>query len=59
MSDEQIIKALECCKSFKFNACGECPYLALKNDIFTCIKVKQNDTIDLIKRLKADNKKLQ
>lgn len=54
MTNEQIIEGLECCKSFNFNACGKCPYFALKDDIFTCLKVKQNDVSELIKRLMAE-----
>ena len=46
MTDEQIIKALNCCKD---NNCNECPIKGCTDDIF-------ENALDLINRQKAELK---
>ena len=54
-TDEQIIKALECCSYATYNSdCEKCPYYPDKE----CVKKQCTDIIDLIKRLKAENERL-
>ena len=54
MTDNEIIKALECCS--KPRKCGECPYLQ------ECSNGKtfglETDALDLINRQKAENERL-
>ena len=50
MTDEQIIKALECCREFSKQSCTECPYHNFGHGCLTeCFK----DALDLINRQKA------
>lgn len=49
MTDEQIVKALECCSSRK-NCEENCPYFELKKNFFECVQVSTSDAIELIKR---------
>lgn len=55
MTDEQIVKALECCKDN--DGCNKCPY----GNIFSkkCINLIQKNALDLIKRQQAEIKELQ
>lgn len=55
MTDEQIVKALECCKDN--DGCNKCPY----GDIFSkkCINLIQKNALDLIKRQQADKERLE
>lgn len=57
MTDNDIIKALECCAKGSYPACRECPYhdLYVKRD---CITKRNTDILDLINRLTSDNKRL-
>ena len=55
MTDNEIIKALECC-SIK-HACSECPYT--RNKGCDCINGILKDTFDLINRLQADIERLK
>lgn len=58
MTDNEIIKALECCGSEKGNLCTQCPkfkklgYDCNENDFF-------NDALDLINRQKAEIERLE
>ena len=55
MTDEQIIKALECCAKDETNICDQCPYdkiCAEDPDVIT------NDVINLIKNQKTEIEKL-
>ena len=58
MTDNEIIKALECCGSEKGNLCTQCPkfkklgYDCNENDLF-------NDALDLINRQKAEIERLE
>lgn len=49
MTDEQIIKALECCKDLK---CSECPLFMTDCDVKLC-----QEAIDIINRQKAEIEK--
>ena len=53
MTDNEIIKALECCS---INGCKNCKYKGKAPD---CMTVLQKDTIDLINRQKAEILELQ
>ena len=51
---EQIIKALECCKTDSINECLNCPYKAFMN----CESIARNDALALIKELTEENENL-
>ena len=53
LTDNEIIKALECCKS-DTSLCNDCPY----DKIGECIEKLCADSIDLINRLQAENERL-
>ena len=54
LNDEEIVKALECCNGV---TCGDCPY---KKKNISCLNGrKTNDSLDLIRRLQSENKKLE
>ena len=59
MTDNEIIKALELCFSAGFKQCEECPLKSQQDEMFTCIKIKQKNALDLINRQKAEIEKLQ
>lgn len=50
MTDEQIIKALECCGEIDRIFCDSCKY---KNE-FDCVVALARDALDLIRRQKAE-----
>ena len=54
-TQEQIIKALECCCEMENKDCLQCPYFSVpfKSD---CVIRKTNDVIDLINYLTTTNK---
>lgn len=57
MTDEQIIKALECCNSTERGHClNECSYY---NYSANCTQNMIKDTLDLIKRQKAEIERLE
>lgn len=56
MSDNEIIKALECCNSEKESLCFECPYHLCSP---ACLTRRNTDIIDLINRQKAEIEKLK
>ena len=58
MTDEQIIKALECCKNSlsEKDACGDCPLY--EEEEVTCITILSKNAFDLIKRQKAEIEEL-
>lgn len=57
MTDNEIIKALECCSTSKVN-CTNCPYDG--DDLLRpCSCNLMKDAIDLINRQKAENERLQ
>lgn len=52
MTDNEIIKALECCTDELYENCNECPY---STDTLSCERLKLlEDSLDLINRLKAE-----
>ena len=55
MTDNEIIKALECCKTG--DDCKGCPYYA--NGRYTCGEHFNEDVLDLINRQKAEIERLQ
>ena len=58
MTDNDIIKALECCKSSNtFIDCNECPYVECLTDK-GCLGELLTHTLDLIKRQKAEIERL-
>ena len=60
MERNEIIKALECCKSFRdFYMCDECPYSkALLADDESCTNRMSQDALSLIKELTEENERL-
>ena len=52
MSNNEIIKALECCRKAPLKECKECPYYEEE----WCKVFLKRDALDLINRLQADNK---
>lgn len=58
LTEEQIIKALECCKNaVSSDACKYCPLYGETDH--TCITILSKNSLDLINRKKTDNKRLQ
>lgn len=55
LTDEQVVKALECCYGSAHDKCRNCP---LENVAF-CEEELQNLNLDLINRLKAENERLK
>lgn len=57
MTDNEIIKALECCTDESYENCNECPY---STDTLSCERLKLlKDSLDLINTLKAEIKRLK
>ena len=54
MTDNEIIRALELCFSTDFGKCDICPLEKRRDEVFTCIKTKQKNAIELINRQKAE-----
>lgn len=54
MKDNEIIKALECCFSNNFGKCEDCPLKNKKDEVFSCIYIKQKLAIDFINRQNAE-----
>lgn len=56
MTDNEIIKALECCKTENGNDCENCPYqnVGYKPGSGGCCNVLMGDALDLINRQKAE-----
>lgn len=55
MTDNEIIKALECC--FKMESCGHCPLYSTDPDIKECTTTLSKNALDLINRQKAEIEK--
>lgn len=58
MTDNEIIKALECCIDYECR-CVECPYFGIASDDVSCGKEHGIDMLDLINRQKAEIERLQ
>ena len=54
MTDNEIIKALECCYTNDSNDCYKCPYTAESTAEMFCDKKLTRDALDLINRQKAE-----
>ena len=55
MTDEQIIKALECCIESNIpEACNKCPLKRDNGNISECLEQKEKLSLDLIKRQKEE-----
>ena len=62
MTDNEIIKALECCQTEYDRNCKECPYERYKThyiSTITCSSRMRADLLDLINRQKAEIERLQ
>lgn len=57
MTDNEIIKALECCQREYDKNCKQCPYN--KYSITGCRGELRKDTLDFINRLQAENERLK
>lgn len=55
MTDEQIVKALECCIESNIpEACNKCPLKRDNGNISECLEQKEKLSLDLIKRQKEE-----
>lgn len=61
MTDEQIIKALECCATDDGDDCSQCPYgnIVYKPGNGGCVNRCRKDALDLINRQRAEIKSLR
>ena len=59
MTDEQIIKAMECCFSSAPEQCEKCPLISQKDELVSCLYQKQRLSLDLIKRQKKEMEELR
>ena len=60
ITDEDVIKALECCNLTSYVCSEECPFYKYRYDkVNNCGERKAKATIDLINRQKADISELQ
>ena len=61
MTDEQIIKALECCATDDGNDCFQCPYgnIVYKSGNGGCVNRCRKDALALINRQKAEIERLK
>ena len=57
-TDEEVIKALECCYTNDSNDCYKCPYTAESTAEMFCDKKLAKDALDLIKRQKEEIERL-
>lgn len=59
MTDNEIIKALVCCKACSFpEYCGECPYVEFAT-VKGCVDEMLTDVLDLINRQRAEIERLR
>lgn len=57
MTDNEIIKALECCTDESYENCNECPY---STDTLSCERLKLlEDSLELINRQNAEIERLK
>lgn len=61
MTDEQIIKALECCATDDGDDCFQCPYgnIVYKPGNGGCVNRCRKDALDLINRQKEEIERLK
>ena len=55
MTDNEIIKALKCCRCTTIKDCGSCPFYCFNN----CTSNLATETLDLINRQKAEIERLE
>lgn len=58
LTDEEIIKTLECCLDISPSTCKNCPLFNITNSTMVCSKIATKFALDLINRLQAENKRL-
>lgn len=56
MSEEEIVKALECCSVQDNNLCRVCPLSKLQGE---CVEIKSKNALDLINRQTAEIERLK
>ena len=56
LTDNEIVKALECCNK---NDCRTCPYGKYNVTGWCCMPKARKDALDLINRLQAENERLK
>lgn len=54
MTEAEIMKALECCEAYNYDACSECPF----NRNADCAFAVATNCLDLLNRKNAENEKL-
>lgn len=61
MTDEQIIKALECCATDDGDDCSQCPYgnIVYKSGNGGCVNRCRKDALDLVNRQKKEIERLK
>ena len=55
MTDNEIIKALECCSQRSGHTCSKCPYHDCNDE---CVEKRNADIVDLINELQQENEVL-
>ena len=60
-TDEEIIRALECCRTIDGNDCSNCPYYGKRYEIGSggCSNHLVNDALDLINRQKEEIERMK
>ena len=59
LTDEEIIKALECCLDISPSTCKNCPLFNITNSTMVCSKIAAKFALDLINRLQAEIERLK
>jgi hypothetical protein len=60
LNREQIIKAMECCRTNSEMDCIDCPYRNKGNDLYAgCVNTLLVDALSLIKELTEENERLR
>ena len=59
MTDNEIIKALECCLDVSPSTCKSCPLFNITNSTMVCSKIATKFALDLINRQKAEVENLK
>lgn len=59
MTDNEIIKALECCSLINSEACNDCPLFINRKKECLCVDKLMRGALDLINRQKVEIERLQ
>ena len=59
LTDNEIIKALECCSSGDYKSCKKCPLFENCNTPIYQAEIIMKNGLDLINRLQAENERLK